>query len=153
MNVYPYSIVHFHSPTLVDNVSLGPLSTACINVVHSIFSTALMLLYDPQFWYVAPSPLNLIFFCFFTNFSINSEVLKIPLSVWYSLITTPWLWYSCFKNTLYRVYRPSIDLKNKQITLLDIYVTYRASIRFKDQSIQVYQHFTISHHSTGRKSQ
>ena len=41
-----------------------------------------------KFWCEAPEPLNLILWWFLNSSPINSELLKIPLLVWYPLIAT-----------------------------------------------------------------
>ena len=49
------------------------------------------------------------------NFSLgHTSVSYIPLSVWYTLITPPWLWYSLFKNTFYKVWRHYIELESNK---------------------------------------
>ena len=120
MTVDTYSIFHFHWPKSVYNVSLGHISAECINMIISIVTTIFIARYASPFWCEVPAPLNLIFFWLFNSFSIKSGVLKIKLSVWYTLIIAPWLWSSRFKNTLYRIWRPSVELKNEQITWLDL---------------------------------
>ena len=81
---------------LVGNVSSGHLSAACINIDLSIVTNFLMVLYAAQFFWKVPTPLNLIFYWFFENSTISSEVFKTQSSVWYTFITTPWLWTSLF---------------------------------------------------------
>ena len=93
----PYSVVHFRWPRSMDNVSLWYIIQACINMTLSILTTVLIVHSAYPFWCEAPAPINLIFFCFFNSSSIKSEAFNIPLSVWYLLITTPWLWSSISK--------------------------------------------------------
>ena len=137
--IEPYSIVHFYWTKSVDYVSFGHISAACINIVLVIVTTTLMVSYAVQFWCEAPASLNLIFCWFFNRYSIKYEVLNIPLSLFYTLITTTWLWYPLFKNAHYRVWRPSIELESK-----------KSSIKSKNQSIQIEQQNTIVNHSTSR---
>ena len=111
--VDPYSIVNCHWPKSVDNVSLWHISAECINAALVIVTTILMVRSAAPFWCEAPDPLNLIFCCFFNISSIKFEVLKIPFSVWYTLIKTTWLLYYLLNKTLYRVWRHSIELKEK----------------------------------------
>ena len=108
ITLYPYSIVHLHWTKSVDNVSLWHIIPDCINMALAIVITILMVCSAAPFWYEAPAPLNLIFCCFFNRSYINFEVLKIPFSVWYTFIITPWPLSSLLNRTLYRVWRPSI---------------------------------------------
>ena len=64
ITVDTYSIVHWHWPKAVENVSLWNLRTACINMVLSILTTILMVRSAAQTWCEAQAPLNLIFCCF-----------------------------------------------------------------------------------------
>ena len=112
--VDPYRIAHLIWPKSVDNVYLGHIIAACINMVLTIVTTILMVHSASPFWCEAPEPLKLICCCFFNRFSINYEVLKIPLSVWYNLITTTWIWSSLFNKALCRVWRHSIELKSNK---------------------------------------
>ena len=85
----------------LDNVYSGHLSALCISMVLTIVTTVFMARSDAPFLCEATEALNLIFCCFFNWSYINAEALKIPLSVWYLLITTPWLWASLSKVSFY----------------------------------------------------
>ena len=137
--LYPYCIVHFHWPKSVENVLLGLKSAECINVVIFIVTNILIVWSTAPFWCKATAPLNLIFCCFFNRSSVNSEVLNILFSVWYTLIATPWLLSSLFNKTIYRVWRPSRELESKN-----------SLIRSKHQYLQIEQQYTIYYHSNLR---
>ena len=110
MTVYPCIIVYFRCTKSVENVSFGYLSTSYINMVLAIGTTIFMVRYDTIFWCEDPSTINLISWCLFNSSAINSEVLKIPLSVWYPLITTTWIWSSFFNKKLYRLWMTYIEI-------------------------------------------
>ena len=114
LTVDTYSIFHFHRPKSMENVSSVHLSTECINVVLVIMPNIFIARSYAPFWCEAPAPLNLFFFWVCNSSSANSEVLDIPLSVWYPLITTPWILSSHFNNTLYRVWWTSIEMEKNQ---------------------------------------
>ena len=85
-----YSIINFRWPKSVDNVSLVHIGASYINMVLAIVTTVLMVYSAAPFLCEAPAPLNPIFFCLFSSFSIKYEVLNIPLSVvLYTFINTP----------------------------------------------------------------
>ena len=46
LTVDPYSIIHFHWPKSVDNVSLGNISASYINMVFAIVTNILMVRSD-----------------------------------------------------------------------------------------------------------
>ena len=92
-----YSIVHFCWPKSMDNMSLWHIIQACINMALVILTTVFIAHSAAPFWCDALAPLNLIFCWLFNSSCINSEALNIPLSVWYLLITNPWLWASLSK--------------------------------------------------------
>ena len=99
--LYLYIKVHVRWPKSMENVSLWYIIQACINMALAILTIALMARSASQFWCEALAPINLIFCCFFNSISINFEVLKIPFSVWYTFITTPWLLSSLSKVRVY----------------------------------------------------
>ena len=84
----------------MENVSSGYLRAVCINMVLAIVTNVLMVRYGDPFWYEAPYPLSLIFWWFLNSSYIKLEALNKTLSMWYTLITTPWLWYYLSKDIL-----------------------------------------------------